>query len=66
MNYEEVLENLCYYDRRNPLSVNHVDEDDSPYDKTKKCSCDNCFYGRTKLANHIIDSECMEAPFIYT
>lgn len=52
---EWILENLCYYDERNP---NHQIEfrDESPeIDLNKdKCACDNCFYNRTKLANELV------------
>lgn len=45
MTYDEILENLCYYDKRNPLYCLEDDEE-----IPKNCSCDNCFYGKTKLA----------------
>jgi len=47
-----VLKNLCYYDNRNP--------DHDPCDinlgfvKKDPCFCDNCFYGRDRLANEIL------------
>ena len=44
---EEVLTNLCYH---NPLSPEHDLEDEKP----KDCYCDNCFYGRDKLAREIL------------
>ena len=47
-----IEQNLCYYDPRNP---------DGAGDKTGQylkdsglCMCDNCFYGRTALAEHIL------------
>jgi hypothetical protein len=46
------LTNLCYYDKRNPDYLPY-DEDDltkMPSD----CSCDNCFYGRSKLTEQLI------------
>lgn len=58
MNQQEILEELCYYDPRNPDCTK--DEDDIAEYKErllkrgKTCSCDNCFYGRTKLAEHIL------------
>ena len=64
MEQNEILESLCYYDKRNPTS--NVDDEDieehnnSLIRKSKKlgyipdCSCDNCFYGRTKLAEYIL------------
>jgi hypothetical protein len=58
MEEKEILENLCYYDKRNP-DCTIDDEDIEAYQKSlikknKTCSCDNCFYGRTKLAEEII------------
>ena len=48
MKVEELVKNLCAYDKRNPhhYSDDEVDEDRD----TDKCYCDNCFYGRTALA----------------
>jgi len=59
-----VFSNLCYYDKRNP-DCTADDEDIEDHKQhllrlsnklgyTKTCSCDNCFYGRTKLAEYII------------
>lgn len=49
----EVYERLCYYDERNPNNgLEFIDKDDIP--KKGNCHCDNCFYGRDKLANYII------------
>lgn len=49
---------LCYYDLRNPIGIKDKEEIE---DRNKKkeiatCSCDNCFYGRTKLAETILDA----------
>lgn len=54
MEKEKILENLCYYDSRNPDCT--LDEDEIKERKTRKpkCSCDNCFYGRTELAEEIL------------
>ena len=64
MGNEEILSKLCSYDKRNPNCTADDEEiedhkiqllKDSKklgYDKT--CSCDNCFYGRTRLAEHIL------------
>ena len=62
MTQEEILDNLCYYDSRNPSRKNFLDmyglEDEQ--DKTfehhldDKCYCDNCFHGRTQLAEYIL------------
>ena len=63
----EILESLCYYDKRNPMcSVNDedIEEHNQQLDRESKkrgywvgCSCDNCFYGRTTLAEHILTLE---------
>ena len=52
------LTNLCYYDKRNP-DCSLDDEDIEGYKKSllkknKTCSCDNCFYGRSKLTEQLI------------
>jgi hypothetical protein len=52
------LTNLCYYDKRNPdCTVDDEDIEDhkkSLLKKNKTCSCDNCFYGRSKLTEQLI------------
>lgn len=48
MKLEEVKQNLCHYDSRNP---NH---DLDSEDKSSPCWCDNCFNGRTRLAEQIL------------
>jgi len=59
MTREEILSNLCCYDERNPDCV--FDKDEIKLHKevmqhpNYRCYCDNCFYGRTKLANYIIE-----------
>jgi hypothetical protein len=60
---EWVYTRLCYYDLRNPDGVRDVldiyDEEDKVSFGTHskpECSCDNCFYGRSLLANYIIDN----------
>jgi len=56
-----ILESLCHYDRRNPIGVvDYIAADeleDYPDSKSlnKDCACDNCFYGRTKLALYALD-----------
>ena len=61
MNKEEILTKLCYYDLRNPTGIREefvnipelYDEDEkSEYGEYAKddCYCDNCFSGRTELA----------------
>lgn len=61
MSEEEIKSNLCYYDRRNP---NFHIEEQYGYDKEEveatgnfskeNCYCDNCFSGRSKLANELL------------
>ena len=58
MTIKEISENLCYYDKRNP-DCTMDDEDIESYKsllfkRKKDCSCDNCFYGRTKLAEELL------------
>jgi hypothetical protein len=59
MTEQEVLSRLCSYDERNPNGMIHcMDKED--YEEAKqahkdKCSCDNCFYGRTELAQYILE-----------
>ena len=48
MKLENVLENLCRYDSRNPDCFEKNLCTDSI------CFCDNCFYGRTELAEEIL------------
>jgi len=63
MTAEEIYSNLCYYDLRNPRGLKEIldiylpDEEDKDIGEhaQKDCSCDNCFYGRTKLAEYIIN-----------
>ncbi len=63
MELKEILSYLCYYDIRNTESP--CSEEDREYrlkeierfNKTGKvyqCSCDDCFYGRSKLANELL------------
>lgn len=47
--YESLTEKLCYYDSRNP---NHQEGE-----MKEDCYCDNCFYGRTPLANALIQAQ---------
>jgi len=52
MDNKEIYASLCYYDARNDCLL--LDED-SPPPRRHDCSCDNCFYGRDKLANEILN-----------
>jgi len=60
MKIEDVLTNLCYYDTRNPdgvisyLTEEDIEEEGLAAKAKDDCFCDNCFYGRTKLAEYII------------
>ena len=51
MRIKKVKENLCAYDPRNPGAQFDTERQ---YQK-KPCSCDNCFYGRHKLAETILN-----------
>ena len=53
MTTEEILQSLCYYDKRNPDRTAEDDEIKA-HSSNEKCYCDNCFYGRTKLANELL------------
>ena len=64
MTEHEILTNLCYYDLRNPDGVKNTLSEDFGYDEDeikehgnfskKDCYCDNCFTGRTKLAEELL------------
>lgn len=60
MKIEDVLTNLCDYDTRNPdgvisyLTEEDIKEEGLTAKARDNCFCDNCFYGRTKLAEYII------------
>jgi hypothetical protein len=57
-----IYENLCYFDLRNP---NGVKDAMSIYDEKESalfgnhakldCFCDNCFYGKSKMAEYILN-----------
>jgi len=51
MNTQQIKEQLCYYDKRNPLGVYR--ETDEPHN-TDDCYCDNCFRGKHDLANELL------------
>lgn len=56
----EVNKYLCTYDLRNPegvisfFSKKEVEEEGYNNSSKENCSCDNCYYGRTKLAEYIL------------
>lgn len=57
MTEQEIKEELCYYDTRNPDNVateEEIKEEGYGEHKKKNCYCDNCFYGRTKLAEELL------------
>ena len=56
MTYIEIAEYLCNSDPRNPMYeylYSGLDEEDKPK-PSPDCYCDNCFYGKTKLANELL------------
>ncbi len=61
MEMNEILSNLCAYDIRNPLWVksDYTDEElkEKGYQEKAKenCLCNNCFYGRSRLAEYILE-----------
>ena len=64
MNRKEILQNLCWYDPRNPdnfmrgnLEEEREREELYREGRKGKCFCDNCFYGRDKLANALLNLE---------
>jgi hypothetical protein len=58
MTTKDVKERLCYYDLRNPdgfIDLYDPEEDKEIGNYSKKdCSCDNCFYGRTTMAEKLL------------
>lgn len=55
MELEEIFGNLCNRDPRHPMFVELYGEDDCrPVPRAPECSCDNCFYGRDRLALEIL------------
>jgi hypothetical protein len=51
MKIRDILSNLCDYDPRNPDSY---DEENGPAKAKGECVCDNCFYGRTGMAEELL------------
>lgn len=63
MTKQEILSNLCYHDKRNPNYSGGVNKND--------CYCDNCFRGKTELAEELLKcmdilKECRNIIMIYT
>ena len=56
MEREKILECLCIRDKRNPEHKDVFSElEDFEIPKPKvDCFCDNCFHGRTELAEYIL------------
>lgn len=61
MTEREIKQNLCCYDLRNPdntsiygMTKEEVKEEGYGNHARKKCSCDNCFYGRTIMAEELL------------
>lgn len=54
MEREKVYDYLCYRDKRNPVYQELWIDDDNVVAREDKCRCDNCFYGRDKLAVEIL------------
>ena len=50
MKLKDILSNLCDYDPRNPL----YDKENWRTLEQKDCMCDNCFYGRTGMAEELL------------
>jgi hypothetical protein len=61
MTIKEIASNLCHYDLRNPngikdyLTEEEINEQGYTTATKDDCYCDNCFYGRTKLASYILE-----------
>ena len=57
MSDQEIKINLCYYDPKNPNSNLDAYEDEDRPQPRNECCCDNCFYGRDKLAMQLIEAK---------
>ena len=58
MKDSEIFDNLCVYDPLNPyyqemMDIGMYDEGETP-EPRDNCFCDNCFYGRDKLAVELL------------
>lgn len=56
MTDNEIKSNLCHYDEDNPYNILDLFEDDDCPEPRNGCACDNCFYGRDKLAVQILEA----------
>jgi len=61
MTLEKIKESLCYYDTRNPdndaisgMSEQEIEEKGYGEYRKVSCSCDNCFYGRSEMAEELL------------
>lgn len=58
MTTDYILARLCEYDKRNPDNCFDGEEIAFHEEQVKKdkgvCFCDNCFYGRTPLAEELL------------
>ena len=57
---QRIKENLCSYDKRSPYyDKEFASEEKNCHDEfrpqKKDCYCDNCFYGRTWMAERLIE-----------
>jgi hypothetical protein len=58
MTTEEIKGNLCYYDAENPNNnLDCYDDEEERPKPRENCHCDNCFYGRDKLARYILSND---------
>lgn len=61
MELNKVLENLCYYDTRNPIGYAVISTQDEREKEglgehaKKGCHCDNCYLERAQLAEYILE-----------
>ena len=51
---KDAVEDLCIYDPRNPLGADVKDRHPVSNYFTYVCNCDNCFYGRSRLADVLL------------
>lgn len=57
MDNDTILESLCHNDPRNPMYEDiwiDYDKEEIPKPRQDNCYCDNCFYGKDKLAMEIL------------
>ena len=54
MKLEEIKENLCYNDLRNPDTTVDKETAKEIAENNSDCYCDNCFRGKTVLAEELL------------